>query len=109
MIQEPFFGPIRRSTPAEAENMGSRLRTSRAVNYQSNRSVTLLLKVFVKCRLVSAHITSYQNWHAIVIRRQPEVILVIDPSLTRAWTTVRLTFQEDLAFRTLSAKKFDSI
>jgi hypothetical protein len=53
------------------------------------------------------------NWHAIVVRRHPDVVLVIDRSLIRAWMTARLMFPEvgpeDLAFRTLPDKEFDAL
>jgi hypothetical protein len=62
---------------------------------------------------VSTNITPYQDRYAIVIRRYPEIVLVIDRSLTRGWTTARLMFPEigaeDLAFRTLPEKEFDAM
>jgi hypothetical protein len=55
----------------------------------------------------------YHEWYAIVLRRQPEVLLVVDRSLTRAWTIARTLFSEigpeDLAFRTLTKKEFDTL
>jgi len=54
-----------------------------------------------------------QNWYSIVVRGNPDVVLVIDRSLTRAWVTVRMMFPEigpeHLAFRTLSEKEVDSL
>ena len=56
---------------------------------------------------------AHYNWYAILIRRYPEIVLVIDRSLARGWTTARLMFPEigpeDLAFRTLPEKEFDAI
>jgi hypothetical protein len=74
------------------------------------------LKVIVidaKCRFVSTNITPYQEWYAIVVRRHPEIVLVIDRSLIRGWMTARLLFPEvgpeDLAFRTLPDREFDAL
>src|SRR6266404_7427752 len=55
----------------------------------------------------------HQEWYAIVIRRDPESILVVDRSRIRAWTTVRMMFPEigpeQLAFRTLPEKECDAV
>jgi len=55
----------------------------------------------------------YQDWYAIVVRMNPEIILAVDRSLTRGWMLVRLAYPdigpEDLAFRTLSEKEFNCI
>jgi hypothetical protein len=54
-----------------------------------------------------------QDWYAIVVRRHPEIVLVVDRSLVRAWTIVRSAHPElgpeDLAFRTLPEKEFDAL
>jgi hypothetical protein len=78
--------------------------------------VLSFLKVIVidaKCRFVSTNVTPYQDRYAIVIRRHPEIILVVDRSLTRGWTTARMMHPdigpEDLAFRTLPDKEFDAM
>jgi hypothetical protein len=55
----------------------------------------------------------YHEWYATVVRRQPEVVLVVDRSPTRAWTIARMLHPElgpeDLAFRTLPEKEFDAL
>jgi hypothetical protein len=70
------------------------------------------IKLFLtspKCSRVKKF--KYHEWYAIVVRRQPEVVLVVDRSLTRAWTVARVLHPElgpeDLAFRTLPGKEFD--
>jgi hypothetical protein len=54
-----------------------------------------------------------KEWYAIVMRRDPESILVVDRSPIRAWTTVRMMFPEigpeQLAFRTLPEKECDAV
>jgi len=53
-----------------------------------------------------------QNWYSIV-RGHPEVVLISDRSLSRAWTATRRLFPEigpeDLAFKTLTKKEFDAL
>jgi hypothetical protein len=55
----------------------------------------------------------YHEWYAIVVRREPEVVLLVDRSLTRAWTIARMIHPEvgpeDLAFRTLTEQEFDAL
>jgi hypothetical protein len=59
------------------------------------------------------HAKRHQDWYAVVPRRLPETVLVVDRSLIRAWTYARMLFpdlgSEDLAFRTLPEAEFDSI
>jgi hypothetical protein len=55
-----------------------------------------------------------KDWYAIVLRRHPEIVLVVDRySLSRAWITARLLFpeilSEDLAFRTMPEKEVDEL
>ena len=55
----------------------------------------------------------YQDWYAIVPRRNPEIILAVDRSLSRGLRLVRLAHPdigpEDLAFRVLPEKEFNII
>jgi hypothetical protein len=64
---------------------------------------------YPKCRTVYRH----QNWYAIIVRRHPEIVLVVDRSLVRACTIARMQHPElgpeDLAFRTLPEKEFDAL
>jgi hypothetical protein len=54
-----------------------------------------------------------KDWYAIVLRRNPEINLVIDRSLTRAWIIARIRFpeldSEDLSFRTVPEKEIDGL
>ena len=51
-----------------------------------------------------------QDWYAIVLRKEPERILAIDRTLSRAQITVRMYYPEvnprELAFRTLSQDEY---
>ena len=62
---------------------------------------------------VVKQIRGYQDWYAVVVRGHPEIVLVVDRSLTRGWTTARLLFPdigpEDLAFRILPEREFDAL
>ena len=49
----------------------------------------------------------HRDWYAVVLRRNPEIVLVVDRySLARAWIVARLMFpeldSEDLVFRTIA-------
>ena len=54
-----------------------------------------------------------QDWFAIVVKIEPDIVLAIDRSLIRAWMTVRLAYPdihpEELAFRTMSECEFDAM
>jgi hypothetical protein len=54
-----------------------------------------------------------EDWHAIFVKNHPDTILVIDRSLSRAWTVVRLMHpdisEESLTFRTLTAKEIKDL
>jgi hypothetical protein len=62
---------------------------------------------------VSPHISLNQNWYAIVIRKHPETILVVDRSLLQGWMTTQILYPEigpeDMAFRTLPEKEFNAM
>jgi hypothetical protein len=51
-----------------------------------------------------------QDWYAIVLRKQPDRILAIDRTLSRAQSTARMYYPEirpkELAFRTLSQDEY---
>jgi hypothetical protein len=55
-----------------------------------------------------------KDWYAIVLRRHPEIVLVVDRySLNRAWIVARLMLPElgsvDMAFRTMQEKEVDEL
>ena len=55
-----------------------------------------------------------KDWYAIVLRSNPEMVLVVDRySLTCAWIVARLMFpeldSEDLAFRAMPEKEVDEL
>ena len=60
------------------------------------------------------HSKQPKDWYAIVLRRHPNTVLVVDRySLSRAWIVARLMLpeldSEDLAFRTMPEKEVDEL